>query len=90
MAYAGAPDWYVKKKYYLIVTLAPFIIITAIGFLLLFVLPEIYSSIIFLLIVLHAASCVGDLWYTAVLLNKPEESYINDSGVVSVISFNKN
>jgi len=88
MAYAGAPDWYVKKNYYIVITMAPFVTITLLGFLLLFLIPAGLSSLVFLPTVINAAGCVGDFWYTAALLNKPKETYITDSGTVSVISFN--
>jgi hypothetical protein len=88
MAYAGAPDWYIRKDYYVVIALAPFVLITIICLAILALIPDKFSSIVFLTMVVHAAGCIGDFWYTALLLNKPKETYITDSGVVSVISYN--
>ncbi len=87
--YAGSPNWYLKKSYYLIVSLSPFIIISVSGLLFLVLIPAEYSSIIVLLLTTHAAGCIGDIWVSIKLIFKPEETYINDSGISLVISHNK-
>jgi hypothetical protein len=88
MAYAGAPDWYIRKDCYIIVALAPFVIITLLCYLLLFVVSDNLLPQIFLTAVINASGCIGDIYYTVILLNKPKETYITDSGVVSIISYN--
>jgi hypothetical protein len=88
MAYAGAPDWYIRKDRYIIIALAPFVVITVVGYLLLFVVPYNFLPLIFLIVVINAAGCIGDIYYSMMLLNKPKETYITDSGVVSIISYN--
>jgi hypothetical protein len=84
-AYAGAPDWYIKKKYFQVITLAPLIIISVTGFILLFFINPPYSSILFLLITANAAGSAGDIWMSILLMRKPPETYINDSGIASFI-----
>jgi hypothetical protein len=86
-AYAGAPNWYIKKNYFHIVSISPFILITAAGFITFIFIPENYSSVVFLLVTAHAAACMGDIWVSLKLLKKPKETYINDSGLNSVISY---
>lgn len=88
MAYAGAPDWYIRKDCYIIVALAPFVIITLLCYMLLFIASIDLLSLIFLTSVVNASGCLGDIYYTVMLLNKPKETYITDSGVVSIISYN--
>ena len=88
MAYAGVPDWYIKKYYYLIISVSPLIGITLLGFFLLSVVPPQFTSMVFLPMVINAAGCVGDIWYTLVIITKPKETYITDSGIVSIISYN--
>jgi hypothetical protein len=85
--YAGSPGWYIKKNYYLIVSLSPFFIISLILTAVIVIFSPVYSSIIFILIITHAAGCIGDLWVSIKLLGKPESTYINDSGTSAVISY---
>jgi hypothetical protein len=84
-AYAGAPDWYIKKKYFIVITLSPLVLISSAGFLLLYLLNPPYSSIVFLVMTANAAGCAGDIWMSILLSRKPTETYINDTGVSSVI-----
>ncbi len=86
MAYAGAPDWYIRKDFFLVITLAPFVVITLICFILLAVAPNEAISIVFMIMIIHAAGCVGDFWYAVVLINKPKDTFINDSGTVATIN----
>lgn len=87
--YAGSPNWYLRRSYYLIVSLSPFIIISLSGLTILLLIPAEYSSITVLLLTTHAAGCVGDIWVSIKLIRKPEETYINDSGISLIISQNK-
>ena len=87
--YAGSPDWYLRKSYYFIVGLSPFIIISVSGIIILLLIPAEYSSIIVLLLTTHAAGCIGDIWVSIKLTGRPEETYINDSGISLVISQNE-
>jgi hypothetical protein len=86
--YAGSPDWYLKKSYYLIVGLSPFILISVSGLIIQLLIPSVYSSIIVILLTTHAAGCIGDIWVSIKLIGKPEETYINDSGISLVVSYN--
>ncbi len=87
--YAGSPNWYLRKDYYLIVGLSPFVIISVSGIIILLLIPAEFSSIIVLLLTTHAAGCIGDIWVSIKLISRPEETYINDSGISLVISQNK-
>ena len=87
-AYAGAPEWYIKKKYFQVITLSPVVLMTITGFVLMLVLPPGYASVIFLLVSANAAGSIGDIWVSIVLSTKPEETYIIDSGLSSKICHN--
>lgn len=87
--YAGSPNWYLRKSYYLVVGLSPFIIISLSGLIVLLLVSAEYSSIIVLLLTTHAAGCVGDIWVSIRLISRPKETYINDSGISLIISYNK-
>jgi hypothetical protein len=84
-AFAGAPDWYIKKNYFLVITLSPLIVITITGFILISILSQPYLSIVFLLMTANAAGCAGDIWMSLLLMGKPPATYVNDSGVASFI-----
>jgi len=87
-AYAASPDWYIRKKYFLIITLSPIIIMTITGFVLMLVVPAGYSSMIFLLVTVNAAGSIGDIWVSIILSRKPSETYVNDTGLSAKISYN--
>ncbi len=86
MAYAGAPDWYIRKDKFIIITLAPFVVISSICLVFLAIASKEISIVVFMVSIIHAASCVGDFWYAAVLINKQKETYINDSGTIATIN----
>lgn len=86
-AYAGAPNWYIRKDNFNVVSLSPLIIITIIGFVLMWIMPASYSPILFLCITANAAGSIGDIWISIKLINKPSETYINDTGLFSSINY---
>lgn len=79
-AYAAAPGWYLPRNQFLIVGLAPFLVITVAGLLLLALAP--FSIVPFLLFVLimNATGSVGDLAVTGWLLAQPATARAQDSG----------
>jgi hypothetical protein len=87
--YAGSPNWYLRKSYYLIVSISPFIIISLSGLVILLLVPAEYSPVIVLLLTTHASGCIGDIWVSIRLISTPKETYINDSGISLIISNNK-
>ncbi len=85
--YAGAPNWYLKKRYYLVVSLCPFAVITALGIIIIVFVPTYFSPAVFILIITHAAGCIGDIWMSVKLSGKPKTTYVNDCGTSFVISY---
>lgn len=81
-AYAGVPNFYIRKKYYLMACLSPLVVLTFIGLIVFFVAPNVISSIMFIAISAHAAGCIGDVWVSIKLMKKPAETFINDDGMV--------
>ncbi|MEO0564148.1 MAG: DUF3267 domain-containing protein [Chloroflexota bacterium] len=79
-AYAAAPDWFIPRRSYLVVALAPFFGITIFGLLLMGLGP---APVIFpagFVIATNAAGCVGDFTVVGWLLRKPAETLIRDEG----------
>jgi hypothetical protein len=61
-AFASAPGWYFPRRQYLVIGLAPFVVLSVLGMLLLAVLPVAAIALTLFAVTLNAASSVGDLW----------------------------
>jgi hypothetical protein len=79
-AYAAAPQWYLPKGQYLIVTLAPLVVLSLVGMALMLVVPQNWFIILLLFLVTNASGAIGDLWVTSWLLRQPNTCYANDHG----------
>jgi len=79
-AFASAPGWYIPRNPYLLVGLAPFVLITVIGLGLIAVAPYGFILPLLLLISMNAAGAVGDLMVVAWLLGKPSWFLVQDYG----------
>ncbi len=86
-AYVGAPDWFIKKKYFYLIGLSPFVLITLAGVVSLFLVGSYYLSVVLIPLAAHSAACIGDIWFNSMLLNKPEETYVNDNGLNASINY---
>ncbi|NDJ53368.1 MAG: DUF3267 domain-containing protein [Chloroflexi bacterium] len=80
-AFAGAPDWYIKRDPYLIVGLAPFVLISGLGLLLIAFGPATWALWVLLVVIINAASSAGDFAVTAWLLFQSRETLVNDTGL---------
>ncbi len=81
-ASAAAPNWHLPRGQYLVVGLAPAVLLTLLGLGLLAVAPEAYLGIIVLAITIHGAGCIGDVVSILWLLRQPARTYFRDSGDV--------
>jgi hypothetical protein len=79
-AYAGAPDWYFDKPRYIVIALAPLVVISIIGVLLILVSPLPVVWFLLGVAVFNATGAVGDLWITLKALFEPDEVLIRDTG----------
>ncbi len=79
-AYAAAPGWYFPRWQFVIVGLAPLVLLSLGGLLLIAVLPFHWMPVIYLAIVTNAAGAVGDLAVVAWLFNRPAHTYVQDEG----------
>lgn len=79
-AYAAAPDWYISRNPYLIIGLAPLVLITLVGLTLLPGLPvALWLPWIFALSV-NASGSIGDVYIIFWLLSRPASILVNDHG----------
>lgn len=79
-AYAAAPTWYLPKAQYLLVALAPLVVLSLLGVVLMLVMPTGGFIILLLFLVSNASGAVGDLWVAGWLLRQPYSCYANDRG----------
>jgi hypothetical protein len=79
-AYAGTPTWYLSKKPYLIVGLAPLVLISLVGFIVMIFVPSAWAFPILLFITLNASGAVGDIYAFFWILSKPSEVLVQDFG----------
>lgn len=79
-AYAAAPEWYMPRNLYLVVGLAPLIVITLVGLMLLPVLPANSLLVWWFVLTTNASGAVGDMFVVGWLLLKTPLTMINDQG----------
>lgn len=79
-AYAAAPSWYLPKRQYLVVALAPLVLLSLAGVGLMLLIPADLFFSLLLFLVMNASGSVGDLWVAVWLLRQPAACYANDRG----------
>lgn len=79
-AFTAAPDWYIPRNLYLIVGLAPLIVITLVGLALLPALPTGTLMLWWFVLTVNASGAVGDMYVVGWLLTKTSQIVINDHG----------
>lgn len=76
--FATADNAYFWRNDFIAIALAPVVVITGAGMLLVLLLPDSFATYISLAVVLNGSGAVGDLWMTAVVLRYPPESLVRD------------
>jgi len=79
-AYAAAPEWYIPRNPYLLIGLAPLLVITLVGLIL---IPFIQANMLLLLwfaITANASGAVGDLYVVWTVLRLPANTLVQDCG----------
>jgi len=79
-AFAAAPEWYLSRRFYLIVALAPAVLITLAGIAALFLIAEDWVLGLIFLITMNFSGAVGDLMVAFWLMRKPATILVQDSG----------
>lgn len=79
-ASAGAPAWYIPVSQYLPIGLAPIVVVTLVGLVLLRVVAPPVIPTVLLAVAFNAAGAVGDLAAVAWLATKPRNSVVCDTG----------
>jgi hypothetical protein len=79
-AFAGAPGWYLPRRQHLVVGLAPLVLLSLLGLLLLAALPAGLLAAVLFGGVANAAGAVGDLWVVFLELRERREILVEDLG----------
>ncbi|MBU0705566.1 MAG: DUF3267 domain-containing protein [Chloroflexi bacterium] len=87
-AYAGAPDWYIPVRQFMIVALGPLVIIGVVGLLLILLGPESWVLLVAFVVALNTGGSTGDLLVFTRLFKLSPTSLANDTG--DVICFYEN
>lgn len=80
-AYAGAPEWYIPRNQYAIIGLAPLVLITIAGFLVIILAPPSVGQLALFGITMNASGAVGDLYVSGKVMGEPRNVLIQDTGV---------
>lgn len=79
-AYAAAPDWFIPRRQYAVIGLAPLALITLGGLAAMLILPAWLLLPLYILLTFNAGGAVGDLWMIGWLLRQPATCLANDRG----------
>ncbi|HMN63270.1 MAG TPA: DUF3267 domain-containing protein, partial [Anaerolinea sp.] len=79
-AYAAAPDWYLPRLPYLVVGLAPLVLIDLACLVLIAFGPQAWVLPAAVVAALNTSGAVGDMLMIALVLRAPPGSLVNDRG----------
>ena len=79
-AYAAAPGWYIPRPQFLVVGLAPLVLISLAGLLALPVTAPPASLVLVFALTVNATGAIGDLYMVVRLLFVPHDALIEDQG----------
>jgi hypothetical protein len=79
-AYAAAPEWYIPRGPYLLVGLAPLVVLSLTGVACLLFIPQPLIPFLIAFLVFNAAGAVGDIAVVVWLLFQPATLLARDSG----------
>jgi len=82
---AAPPEVYFPRNQYLIVGIAPLVLLTLVGLLLMIIVPVIVVPIFILFITFNAAGAAGDLLMFAWLLSYSPDTLMQDSGTSVIV-----
>lgn len=80
-AYAGAPGWYIPRNQYIVVGLAPLVLMTAAGFFLIVLMTLPLAQLFLFGITMNASGAVGDLYVSTWVFLRSPAAFIEDTGV---------
>jgi hypothetical protein len=79
-AYAAAPGWFLSRNAYLITGLAPLVLISLAGLMVIWLVPASALLAVWFVLIMNASGAVGDLFTTLWVLRQNPRSYFQDLG----------
>ncbi|MBK8902220.1 MAG: DUF3267 domain-containing protein [Anaerolineaceae bacterium] len=79
-AYAAVPEWYLPRSAFFVAALAPLVLVTAVGLLLMPVISQTMLPFLLLWLVFNTTGSVGDMAAVIWLWRQPRATYVNDFG----------
>jgi hypothetical protein len=79
-AYAAAPGWFFPRSQYLVIALAPLLLLSILGMVLVAVVPAGALAAILFGMVANAAGAVGDMWIAFKVIRERRKILIEDLG----------
>ena len=79
-AFAAAPGWFFPPRQYLVIALAPLILLSVLGMLLVAILPAGALALALFGMVVNASGAVGDLWIAFKVIRERRPIVIEDLG----------
>lgn len=76
--FATADGAYFPRNHFVIIALAPLVLLTVIGMILMVFVPDTIGYYVGLIVVLNAAGSIGDLWMTVEVLRYPPDALVRD------------
>ena len=79
-AYAAAPTWYIPRRHYWLIGLAPLAIIDLVGLIVLMAAPPVWVLPVLFIIAFNTSGSIGDVLILARLFRSPAACMVNDQG----------
>lgn len=79
-AYAAAPGWFFPRRQYVVIGLAPFVVLSAIGMILVIFVPLEILAALLMAMTANAAGSVGDLWIVFLAIRQRRNIIVEDLG----------
>lgn len=79
-AYAAAPDWFFPKIQYLVIGLAPLVVLTIVGLIAIALAPLSWLPTIFLAVLFNAGGAIGDIYVCIRIGAESSNAWIKDTG----------
>ena len=79
-AYAAAPEWFIPRRQYFVVGLAPLVLIDAAALVIIWLAPAGWAVAAALVAALNTGGAVGDMWVVMRLLACPADCLVQDKG----------
>jgi hypothetical protein len=79
-AYASAPGWFFPRRQYLVIGLAPLVILSVVGMILVAFVPLEALAMLLVAMIVNASGSVGDLWIVSKVIRERRNIIVEDLG----------